>query len=396
MTMAKPNSSSTFGKTASGNSSTPESINQQKLYIFTPAGLDVKLTLSLLLATASVIGFVGNICVLRFISKDKKKFSNLNFFIRGLAISDVLGALVGTPLLLIQFYFDVFQSKWPCRISRYFQILFPVITIYNLLVVALERYICTCHPTSRPLSLASVKKAVKGAWLLGFLVTLLPASTFKGLRVELNGTHYTVICKYDNSDHLNRVMFPMFTVLAYIVPIGFLGFTCTAILRVVWKRTPHIIVSLPAASLALRQLRLKQRKATILLIAINLAFLIPYFLYFSYSTFNITYKPSISFRSDYALRYTGAILAYVNGSVNFFIHLVQLPAFRSTLTNDMCCGKYETNITLHTSVGERRNRKGLTDQSPVRNEHSCVRRASMSDMEETKRDYKFRVRNHSI
>ena len=401
MTSVKPNSSSTFGKATSGNSSSPYSINQQKLYIFTPAGLDVKLTLGLLLATVSVIGFVGNFCVLRFISKEEKKkkvtakSSNLNFFIRSLAISDILGALIGAPLAVIQMSFDVFQSAWPCKICRFFHFLFPVITTYNLLVIALERYICTCHPTSRPLSVASVKKAVKGAWLLGFLVSLLSASIFQGLRVDLNDTHYTILCNMDNSDPLAIVTGHISAVISYVLPVVFLAFTCISIIQVVWKRKIHLPPTQPAASLALRTLRLKQRKATTLLIAIIMAFIIPYLMVFVYHIFKTVLKLSIDFRVDYVLVYTSILLAYLNSAVNFFVHLVQLPGFRSTLKSDTCCGKHQTDIAPHVSVHERRKRDG--NQSTPSNRKQCnVRRASMSNLQQIKSSHKVSVRKHSV
>ena len=402
MTSIKPNSSSTFGKGISGNSSSPDSINQQKQYIFTPAGLDVKLILSVIFVIVNVVGFVGNLCVLRFISKEEKKkkvtnkSSNLNFFIRSLAISDVLGALVGTPLFVIQFYFDVFQSAWPCKIYRFFQFLFLVITIYNLLVVALERYILICHPTSRPLSLASVKKAVKGAWLFGFLVTLLPASTYEGLRIDLNDTHYTFFCTRDNSNPLTIVTAHIAIVIVYVLPSLFLAFTSISIIRVIRKRKIHVPVIQPAVSLALRKLRFKKKKATTLLVAIIMAFIIPYLMVFVYLVFKTVFKPSIDFTVDYVLVQTSVLLAYLNSSVNFLIHLIQLPGFRSSLKSGICCGKYQSNIALHVSVHKRRSRDGNQSITPSNKNHCNVRRASMSDVQQIKSSHKVGVRKHSV
>ena len=402
MTSVKPNSSSTFAKATSGNSSSPDSINQQKQYIFTPAGLDVKLTLSVIFVIVNVVGFVGNLCVLRFISKEEKKkkvtnkSSNLNFFIRNLAISDVLGALVGTPLFVIQFYFDVLQSAWPCKIYRFFQFLFPEITIYNLLVVALERYICICHPTSRPLSLATVKKAVKGAWLLGVLVSLLPLSTLDGIRVDLNETHYTILCRIDNSNPLAVVMAHVTLAIFYVLSSLFLAFTCISIIRTIRKRKIHLPPTQPAAFLALRKLRCKKRKATTLLVAIIMAFIIPYLMVVVYLTLKIVFKPSIGFKDDYVLVHTSILLAYLNSSVNFVIHLVQLPGFGSTLKIDICCRKYHSNIALHVSVHKRRSRDGNQSFTPSNKKHCNVRRASMSDVQQIKSSHKVGVRKHSV
>ena len=85
-----------------GNSSF-NATSQNKQYVFTPAGLDVKLTVSALIVVAAAVGFAGNLCVLRFTNNEEKKpprarSSNLNFFIRSLALSDVLASLIGAPL----------------------------------------------------------------------------------------------------------------------------------------------------------------------------------------------------------------------------------------------------------------------------------------------------------
>ena len=235
------NTSAVPTSAANGNSSSNATGPQIKQYVFTPAGLDVKLTVSALIVVAAVVGFVGNLCALRFTNNEEKKpakarSSTLNFFIRSLALSDVLASLIGAPLILVRINFDAFATKWSCSISRFFQIVFIVITNFNLVLIAVERYICTCRPTSRPLSPRTVRKAVKAAWVLGFLFSLGFSYSIDAVRVDLNSTHYTLTCAYDHSNPVAKVTQLVRSVLTYILPSIIQIVTCALIWRMLCKR----------------------------------------------------------------------------------------------------------------------------------------------------------------
>ena len=400
--MSNKTNSSVFTKGMDTNLSV--SASPQKLYIFTPAGLHIKLTLALLMVAAGTVGFLGNLSVLRFIRKGERKRarlttmpSNLNYFIRSLAISDVLGVLICTPLLFIQYFIDVFQTGWPCRISRFFIFLFPVITSFNLVVIALERYILICRPTSRPLSRATVQEAVKGAWLLGLFVTFFPASTLRGIRVELNDTHYTMICKFDISSGLKVVIVSTSVFIIYILPFVFILFACVSVIRKVLKRKTHaVVITEKGVSSAMRKWRSKQRKATLLLLVIIFAFVVPYLLIMAYTVHEIIVKPPTDFKRDFVLRATGAFLAYLNSAVNFCIHLLQLPGFRLTFK----CFQKAPNL-----VAQKVNRHEMQINRGHPSTHSnedkkCkeekIRRASTTNVQKINIDHLTCARRHSV
>ena len=190
------NSSTVPTSAMNGNSSFNATQEYFKQY-YTVAGLDVKLTLSALIVVAVVVGFTGNLCFVWFTNNEEKKperarSSNLNFFIRSLALSDVLGSLIGAPFTLAQINSNALMTEKLWKVSRYFQTVFIYINIYNLVVIGVERYICTCRPTSRPLSLKTVRKSMRGAWLFGFLAPLVFAYPYELTRVDVNSQHYTV------------------------------------------------------------------------------------------------------------------------------------------------------------------------------------------------------------
>ena len=343
MTLPSQNSSAA-NLTGAVNDNSLGAISPPKQYVFTPAVFHVKMTISVLFAVAAVVGFAGNLSVLLFTNNEEKKpvrarSSNLNFFIRSLALSDVLGSLISAPLVVIQINFDVFNTKWPCIVSRYFQMVFVIITIYNLVVISVERYICTCRPTTRPLSLRAVRKAVKGAWLLGLLLSLVFSYPVEVLRIDVSSTHYTMICGYNYKNPITKIIQVINVLSAFILPSIILVCTCASIIKMLWKKN-SVGITGSGDSQKSAVWRIRRRKATIQLTAMIIAFVAPYSLAFASYTVRALFPITIDFKTEYTIRTVTTLIAYLNGPVNFGIHLTQLTYFRKTLKGFVvCCEK---------------------------------------------------------
>ena len=315
------------------------------VYIFTPAGVTTKLALVLSMVTVGVVGFAGNILILYFVScktpnhpnltERKTRFmKNINLYIKSLALSDVLCTAISLPITCIQISLDVFQYKWSCRIARYFNIVFPVITIHNLIVISIEKYF-SLRRVPKTLSSSTVRKLVFLAWFLGCLITLLPAATFRGIRYDLNETHFTIICKYDKDYLPFRVMFLLFTVVVYVLPCILLTVINISLLRTMWitvKTRVSIVSNNPFAE----RLKAAKIRGTFLLIAVTFAFIIPYFFYLGYVTYNMIVKPDIDFQTDYIIRYGSGVIALSNSAINFVIYVIQIKNFRVFLWKRFC------------------------------------------------------------
>lgn len=312
------------------------------LYIFTPAGYTTKLALLASMGTVGLIGFVGSCLILRFVSSRRQALylqssrfmKNFNFYIQSLALSDMFSAIVSLPLTCIQISFDLFQNHWGCKIVRYINIVFPIITIYNLVVIGMEKYL-SLRRVPRTLKVSTVRKLIFLAWLAGFAVTLLPAATFRGIRYDLNATHFTVICKYDRDYLPFRLMFLSFVVVVYVLPSIFLIVVNISLIRTVWvkvKMTIYIQIKNPIKA----KLRAAKIRGTFLLIAITFAFVIPYFAYLGYVTYNMIAKPEIDFQTDYIIRFASGVLAFSNSAINFAIYVVQMKDFRIFLKKIVC------------------------------------------------------------
>ena len=172
------------------------------IYVFTPAGVTAKHVLCLIMSFIGATGFLGNCLICYFLwnrptrslVQSSSFIRNLTFYVRSLFLSDLLCCAVSLPLLCIQMSFDVFQRGWACKIVRYFNFLFPAITINNLVVISLEKYLSMTRTVPRTFSVSTVRKMIICTWVLGIVVAIFPAATYSGIRVDLNHTHHTVIC----------------------------------------------------------------------------------------------------------------------------------------------------------------------------------------------------------
>ena len=374
-----------------------------KQFVFThPAGNDVKLTVSTLIVVAAAVGFVGNLFVLRFTNNEEKKpvrarSSTLNFFIRSLALSDVLGSLIGAPFVVTYLNFDVFMTKWSCSISRFFQTVFVFITNYNLVVIAVERYICTCRPTSRPLSSRTVREAVKAAWLLGFLFSLGFSCSMDAVRVDLNSTHYTLVCEYNFTTTVGIISQQVRALLTYIIPIIIQTFTCVSIWRMLCTRQQQEIGAQNNLE-AIRKWNIRRKKATIELLAIIMAYTIPCSMFFIWSVLrSIFAQLSLEFKTDYTIRLVAVLFLYLNGCVNFVIHLAQLVGFRKAMQGYLsylrCC-KCECKTAGQTrTMNHTAQKEPKSPPAAVKGDNK--RRASMSQVQDAEERQETQTRRHS-
>ena len=397
-----PSSLNTSGvptSAVSGNTSFNATSQDYKQY-FTLVGLVVKLTASVLIVIAVVVGFTGNLCVLRFTNNEEKKpvrarSLNLNFFIRSLALSDVLGCLIGAPFTLAQINSNALMTKPLCKVSRYFQTVFIVINIYNLVVIGVERYICTCRPTSRPMSLKTVRKAVRGAWLLGFVAAFVFSYPYELTRVDVSSQHYTVRCEYNYEDSTTKVFQIVRELSILIIPGIILLVTCACIARVLWLKKSSAANTNSNESNVTQRWRQRRRHATIQLTVIIIAFIAPYLLFFILHILKMTFSSSMDFNAESALRATATASVYLNSPINFLIHLKQLTGFRRAFIGYFACCENDYQVEPAQSI--RLGRVGELKGSAARRAWEPERRrASMSQVQDAEKRRETQMRRNSF
>ena len=311
---------------------------KSRVYLFTPAGFTTKLGLVLVFTSVGAVGLVGNLLIYYFISFKKNVVSymqnhqflrNFNFYIKSLALSDILSNIISLPLISTQIMVDVFQHDWSCRSVRFIGILLPSKTMNNLMVISVERYLAT-RAVPRAFSVSTVRKLVFTAWLAGFIVALGPTATINGIRYDLNDTHYTVICKYDNRYLSFRIILVFYALVQHLIPSVILSYINISVAKTLWSRQKIRIDIQRNNAIRANLIETKLRK-TYLLIAMTFAFIIPYSALLYYATYVMLVKPSLDFKTDFITRYLSAGLLYSNGAINFIIYVVQMKDFRAFL-----------------------------------------------------------------
>ena len=237
-----------------------------------------------------LVGLLGNSLIHYFVLK-KKSFPllqstpfvrNFNLYIRSLTLSNILSSLVSLRFLSLQ-WFDIFHNDWPCRIVRYIGMLFPTITLNNLIVISMEKFSST-RDVPKSFSVATVRKLVYGAWIIGCLSVSAPAATMSGVRPDINATHYTVVCKIDKNNLTYRVIGQSFGLIQFFIPSIILLCINLIIARRVWKRQSRRI-NIQRDNAIKVEMRSSQIRGTYLLIFFTFVSIVPYSFFTCFSAY---------------------------------------------------------------------------------------------------------------
>ncbi|RMX41789.1 hypothetical protein pdam_00005589, partial [Pocillopora damicornis] len=309
------------------------------IYVFTPAGDTAKLVLCSVLLAVNKAAFRAS----RFLN-------NIRLYLRSLALSDILTSGVALPLLCTQVLFDVFQSGWPCKIARYFQLVFPTITLNNLMVISLEKYLST-RRIPRTFSIETVRKMIIGAWVFGVLIMLVSVAPYNGMRLSLNETHFTIVCRNDENFYPFRATMLLFP-LQYILPSIFVNFINISLIKTVWRRSKTRVGN-GTINACKTRLTVTRIKGTSLLIALTFSFTIPCLFFIANIAYAQIAKPQRAFAVDYIIRYAAGGFAFGSSVINFTICLAQMKDFREFLKSFLVL------------KGRKRGRPRISDRTKV-------------------------------
>lgn len=312
-----------------------------KMYGYNPSvNHSARITLFILLFSVGIAGFVGNILVLCFLKTKKKSNSflrtcsfekNFTFYIGSLATSDVLSSLISVSAICAELNFDLFHTGWRCKLVKYLIFLFPSMTMNNLLVINIEKYFST-RKVPRIFKYSTVKKMVLLAWMVGSVNALLPTLTSTGLRFDLNETHYTVVCRYDNHSLPFRIIYLCYAAIQYVIPMIIIVRINISLFITVWRITRRRkVIDVQRDNCIKIKLRAATLRSTCNIAALTFAFIIPYVFYFAQGIYSHVAKATINFETDFIVRAASALIAMANAIVNVLLYLVQMRDFRTFL-----------------------------------------------------------------
>ena len=116
-----------------------------------------------------IIGFLGNVLVIRIVHKTREMHSVTNYVLANLAVSDVLTIFSQLPSMLLH----DFLPNFDCTLIRLRSFLVPV-SSFTLMVLAIERYHALLKPFRTVLRLKqeNMKRAIAIIWISSVLTSL--------------------------------------------------------------------------------------------------------------------------------------------------------------------------------------------------------------------------------
>ncbi|XP_068164973.1 5-hydroxytryptamine (serotonin) receptor 2C, G protein-coupled-like 1 [Antennarius striatus] len=130
--------------------------------------------LLILVIIALTIG--GNILVILAVSLEKKLQNATNFFLRSLAVADMLVGILVMPISLINILYDY---AWPlpnalCPIWIYLDVLFSTASIMHLCAISLDRYVAIRNPIehSRFNSRTKAMMKIAAVWTISIGISM--------------------------------------------------------------------------------------------------------------------------------------------------------------------------------------------------------------------------------
>ncbi|XP_043935182.1 melatonin receptor type 1C-like [Protopterus annectens] len=181
---------------------------------------EISKTVTILLATVMIftttMDIFGNILVMLSVLHNRKLRNAGNMFVISLSAADVLGAVYPYPLIIR----SILQNQWQfgeiqCQISAVFQGLSFNASIYNIMVIAINRWCCICHAMSyeKIFTMRNTCFFIFLAWIISFSLVL-PVPIVGALQYN----PHVYICTF--LANVNEAFTIGVTVCLYIFPVS--------------------------------------------------------------------------------------------------------------------------------------------------------------------------------
>lgn len=222
---------------------------------------------------AFIIVFV-NTCVFILVGKKRSLRTPTNFFLSGLAASDLLNGLISLPLSITC---NIFQEHGMCFATIYIWMFTSFLAVSHILAVTADRFIAIMFSLRYPQIVTKRRCyiALGLVWLSSLLVSLLQLWWLKP-------TNYDPQESLPEEQRQNEVAFSIACFVVYLgIPVLFMAFTYLIILREVRRHTRREFLNVPADLQEQRQWRQRDGKAASIFLVMFLTHVVcwlPFFL----------------------------------------------------------------------------------------------------------------------
>ncbi|KPP67871.1 hypothetical protein Z043_113496 [Scleropages formosus] len=179
-------------------------------------------------STVIAVGLIGNICLVFIISRQKEMRNVTNIFIANLSCSDILMCIVCLPVTVIYTLMDRWiLGEALCKVTPFVQCMSVTVSIFSLVLIALERYQLIIHPTGWKPVVGHSYLAVAITWLVACFISLpflsfniLTNAPFQNLSLPFNPFTDHFICMELWPSEQNRLAYTTSLLLfQYCLPL---------------------------------------------------------------------------------------------------------------------------------------------------------------------------------
>ncbi|KAJ3604721.1 hypothetical protein NHX12_029460 [Muraenolepis orangiensis] len=189
-------------------------------------------TILILVYSAMIaVGIVGNSCLVFVIGRQKEMRNVTNIFIANLSCSDILMCIVCLPVTLVYTLMDRWiLGEALCKLTPYVQCISVTVSIFSLVLIAMERYQLIIHPTGWKPMVGQSYLAVGVIWAVACLISV-PFLRFNVLdRLPLQnlslpfGVHDHWLCVESWPSDGDRLAYTTsLLVFQYFLPLALIG-----------------------------------------------------------------------------------------------------------------------------------------------------------------------------
>ncbi|KAF7661272.1 hypothetical protein LDENG_00265620 [Lucifuga dentata] len=318
-------------------------------------------TESVYILVISVLGIVGNVFVLLVFCLHKKACTVAEIYLSNLAAADLIltSCLPFWAVYVAKAYDWIFGSVL-CRLVNTAIKMNTYCSIYFLVLVSIDRYVALVHPMShgrmrRP---KYAKLSSLLVWSFGLLMSV-PTLIYRKVKYD-HGTNKTY-CSLDYPNNTVQLICDVILIIfSFIIPISIISYCTVKIIQVVRNQT-------------IKRLNIEktENKATLLVLAVLLAFLICWVPYHLVTVLEMLQLDAIlegcDFRNSlYICMQIFTYLAYFNSVLNPILYVIVGKNFQEKVCELFKGGMCHTGLQEHQWSGRSAT---STEREVITSEH---------------------------
>lgn len=306
-----------------------------KFYFFPKLAPDFLALTIFLIVFIGLAGIVGNSLIFYLEYKRKRMTrgqtkrplarSLTMYFIKSLALSDLLSCIIHTPLGVVWLVDGSIKNNLECKLHRITLMSLSCITILNITFIAIERFLAVYFPLKAPTVTVS-KVCVLLAWFFGFVVGIIHIVPYKSQRLEVGPILYTIICVSSPPDEsISSLLVGIHTTIMFVVPNIIICVTAIYISKFLRQRRRQVNCGKLRSSERVNAWRIKD---TAMFVKIIFAFYIPYTTFFATNILKEINVIKVNFLIESIIQLSTFLLAFSNCAINPIIYMTSSNDFK--------------------------------------------------------------------